>query len=332
MMFLQILGQDEVAQEVSKTFEGWQSNWMQFWKMFFDSPVEALKFLGEHAVGIVTKIIIALVIFYIGRWLIRKIKKVMARIFARRNVDSSARIFLNNMVSILLNVMLLVIIIGLLGLNMTGLVAIFAAAAFAIGMALSGTLSNFAGGVLILLQKPYRLGDYIEAQGFGGTVKAIQLFNTIITTSDNKTIIIPNGPLSTGTINNFSRQFTRRVEWIIGISYGDDFDQAAKIISAILDKDERILGRKGYTIAIGELGSSSVRVVIRCWVHSPVFWDVYYDINRLLYIELPANGINFPSSQMDVRITGMETVQNQMQSPVQNPVQNPVQSPPPKAI
>lgn len=303
MIFLQIPSTDEIAKDMTSTFDGLQTGWTQFWKMFWDSPLDALKFLGEHALGILIKIAIALIIFYVGRWLIREIKKFMGRIFERRNVDTSLQIFLNNLTTIVLVILLAVVIISVLGWDMTGLVAIFAAAAFAIGMALSGTLSNFAGGVLVLLLKPFKIGDYIEAQGYGGTVKAIQLFSTVITTSDNKTVIIPNGPLSTGSVNNFSRQNTRRVEWIVGVSYGDDFDQAKKVITNILDKDQRVLKKIGYTIAINELAASSVNIIVRCWVRSEDFWDVYFDINRQLYIELPANGIIFPFNQVDVRLT-----------------------------
>lgn len=305
MIFLQVPGKDDIAKNMTDTFDGLQTGWTQFWKMFINSPLDALKYIGEHAVGIAIKIVIALIIFYAGRWVIRKIKRLMERIFEKRNVDSSVRIFLNNLVSIVLWLLLIILVIGVFGIPMTGLVAVFAAAAFAIGMALSGTLSNFAGGVLILLLKPYRVGDYIEAQGYEGSVRAIQLFSTVITTPDNKTIIIPNGQLSTGSVKNFSRQHTRRIEWMIGVSYGDDFDRAKKIISGILDKDERVLKKLGYTIAINTLGANSVNIVVRCWVRSGDFWDVYFDINRRLYIDLPANGINFPFSQVNVHLTQM---------------------------
>ena len=303
MLFLQIPTQDDIAKDIGNNLNNMTNGWTQFWQAFINSPLDALKGLGAHALGIAVKIALAFIVFYVGRWVIRKLKKVMARIFEKKNVDSSVQIFLNNLVSIVLGIMLIVLIVAVLGIPMTGLVAIFAAAAFAIGMALSGTLSNFAGGVIILLQKPYRIGDYIEAQGYGGTVKAIQLFSTIMTTPDNKTIVIPNGPLSTGSINNFSRQNTRRVEWIIGVSYGDDFDRAKKLIQKILENDARVIQKLGTTIAINELTSSAVNIVIRCWVRSGDFWDVYFDINRQLYVQLPASGIVFPFSQVNVTLT-----------------------------
>lgn len=303
MLFLQIPSQDEIAQDAGQGIEKMHTAWSSFWQTFTNSPLDALKELGVHALGTAVKVALALVVFYVGRWLIRKIVNFMCRIFDRRKVDSSLQIFLNNFIRIILWLCILIIIIWILGIPTTGFVAIFAAAAFAIGMALSGTLSNFAGGVLVLLLKPFRVGDYIEAQGYGGTVKMIQLFSTIITTSDNKTVIIPNGPLSTGSVNNFSRQNTRRVEWIVGVSYGDDFDHAKKVIQKIIDADQRVIPRLGTTIAINELAASSVNIVIRCWVRSGDFWDVYFDINRELYAQLPANGIIFPFNQVDVRIT-----------------------------
>ncbi len=303
MIFLQVPNTNDIAEDLSRTAEGLEKSWTHFWSLFTDNPGTALKYLGGEALHIAIKIAIAVTIFYVGRWLIRKFIKLLEKIFERRNVDSSVRIFINNLVSIILWLIVMVVIVRVLNIETTGLVAILAASAFAIGMALSGTLSNFAGGILILLRKPFRIGEYIEAQGYGGTVRTIQLFSTIITTPDNKTVILPNGPLSTGVINNFSRQNTRRIEWKIGISYGDDFDHAKQIISGLLDKDPRVISNLGYTIAVNELAASSVNIVVQCWVASADTLALFYDINRLIYIELPANGINFPFSQMDVRLT-----------------------------
>jgi len=303
MIFLQVPSTDEIAKDVSSAFDGLHSGWTQFWKLFLDSPFEALKFLGHVAAAFAVKVLIAVIVFYVGRWLIRRLRRTFMRIADKRHVDSSVQIFIDNLVAITLSIALLILVIYILGVSMTGLIAIFAAAAFAIGMALSGTMSNFAGGVLILLQKPYRIGDYIEAQGYGGTVKNIKLFSTVITTPDNKTVIIPNGPLSTGSVNNFSRQNTRRVDWAVSISYGDDFDKARQLIRSILAADPRVMNKPDYTIAISSLTLNSVDLTIRCWVRSTDFWSVYFDINRELYMQLPANGIKFPSTQMEVRLT-----------------------------
>lgn len=249
-------------------------------------------------------ILIAVVIWYVGRWIIGRIKKMMERIFEKRKVDLSLRVFLQSLVSIVLNIVLIITVIGHLGLSTSSFLALFASAGLAIGMALSGTLQNFAGGVMLLLLKPYKIGDFIEAQGQSGTVKTIQLFNTIITTPDNKTIIIPNGPISTGIINNYSTQNTRRVEWIIGINYGDDFEQARNIIRGILDADTRILPEKGITIELKELAESSVNIVVRVWTKSSDFWAVYFDVNAKIYKALPENGIEFPYNHLDVHLTG----------------------------
>ena len=268
------------------------------------SPEDMLKTLGSYALEFLWKVIVALAIYYIGRWIIRKIKKVMKSIFIRRNVDSSLSTFLINLVSIVLTILLLTIIIGQLGLNTSSFIAIFASAGLAFGLALSGTLQNFAGGVMVLLLKPFHVGDYIEAQGQGGTVKAIQLFNTAITTSDNKTILIPNGALSTGIINNYSKEATRRVDWSYGIAHGDSFEKAKALLSEILAADKRILTKPESLIEINSLDSSAIHIVVRAWVKSDDYWDVYFAVNKKVYETFPANGINFPhSGQLDVTLT-----------------------------
>lgn len=184
---------------------------------------------------------IAIVVFYVGRLIITKLYKVVSGVFARRSIDRSLAVFVLSMVRIVLYFILIVTVIGILGINTTSFIAIFASAGVAVGMALSGTLQNFAGGVLILLLKPYKIGDYIEAQGYAGTVSEIQIFSTIINTPDNKQIIIPNGGLSTGSINNYSKEDYRRVDWSISISYGDDVDVAKKAILDILLSDDRVV-------------------------------------------------------------------------------------------
>lgn len=194
--------------------------------------------------GLVTlaiNLLIAGVVFYVGKFIIRKLYNVVSRIMLRRRVDNSLATFLLSFIRIVLYFILIVTVIGILGIETSSFLAIFASAGVAIGMALSGTLQNFAGGVLILLLKPYRVGDYIEAQGFAGTVKEIQIFSTVIVTPDNKSITIPNGGLSTGSINNYSREKYRRVDWIVGIAYGDSVDTARRALLAIVDADERAL-------------------------------------------------------------------------------------------
>lgn len=204
-------------------------------KMLKSLPMdELLDRLVHGIVSLAINVAIAIVVFYIGKFVIGKIYGVMRRMLLHRNVDSGLRTFLLSMVKIVLYFILVVTVIGILGIETSSFLAIFASAGVAVGMALSGTLQNFAGGVLILLLKPYRVGDYIEAQGYSGTVKEIQIFHTLIVTPDNKAIIIPNGGLSTGSINNWSRERYRRVDWSVGISYGDDVGAARRDILAIL--------------------------------------------------------------------------------------------------
>lgn len=206
--------------------------------MSFDDLIE--RFVNG-AVEFAINVAIALVVFYVGKFIIKKIYKVVSAIMIRRNADKSLSTFILSLIRIVLYFILIVTVIGILGLETSSFLAIFASAGVAIGMALSGTLQNFAGGVLILLLKPYKIGDYIEAQGFAGTVTEIQIFHTIINTYDNKSIIIPNGGLSTGSINNWSREDYRRVSWDVAISYGDSVDIARKAILDIFANDERIV-------------------------------------------------------------------------------------------
>ena len=212
------------------------------WQMLKSLPFD--EFVDRMVNGLVSLAInlaLAILVFYVGRFIINKIYRVISGILLRRKVDASLSTFVLSLVKMLLYFILIVTVIGILGIETSSFIAIFASAGVAIGMALSGTLQNFAGGVLILLLKPYRIGDYIEAQGYAGTVREIQIFHTIISTADNKQIIIPNGGLSTGSVNNYSRADYRRVDWSVGISYGDSVDVARKAILEILDSDDRIV-------------------------------------------------------------------------------------------
>lgn len=206
--------------------------------MSFDDLIQNLINTMVH---FAISVVIAVAVFYIGKFIIRKLYNLTQSILLRRQVDRSLSTFILSLIRIVLYFILIVTVIGILGIETSSFLAIFASAGVAIGMALSGTLQNFAGGVLILLLKPYKIGDYIEAQGFAGTVTEIQIFNTIISTPDNKSIIIPNGGLSTGTINNWSREDYRRIQWTVSISYGDDVSVAREAILKMFDEDERIV-------------------------------------------------------------------------------------------
>lgn len=258
--------------------------------------------LIKGAVNLGIKIAVALIIFYVGRWLIRRFYNMFNKVLVKRDVDLSLRTFLLSLVNITLILLLIVMIIGVLGINTTSFVALFASAGVAIGMALSGTLQNFASGVMILLFKPFQVGDFIEAQGQSGTVKAIQIFNTVLNTPDNKTIIIPNGGLSNGIINNYSKEGRRRVDWQFGIAYGDDYDKAKQVISDLLGADKRISAEPAPFIALNSLGDSSVNLVVRAWVNAGDYWDVYFAMNEKVYKSFPQAGLNIPFPQLDVHL------------------------------
>lgn len=266
------------------------------------STEELTSMVIKWVLNLSARVLIALAIFFIGRWIIRYLRKLLRRMMERRAVEASLKSFLLNLVSITLTLFLIIVIIGILGIDTTSFVAIFASAGLAIGMALSGTLQNFAGGVMILIFKPFRVGDFIEAQGQTGTVKEIQLFNTVINTTDNKTIMIPNGGISTGIINNYSKESIRRVEWTFGIGYGDDYDLAKATIASMLDQDARVLKDPAYFIALSSLGDSSVNIVVRAWTSTGDFWNVFFDMNEKVYKQFPIVGLNIPYPQMDVHL------------------------------
>ena len=245
-------------------------------------------------------ILIAIIVYIVGRFLISLIQRVMGNMLSRRKVEISIQTFLKSLVSILLNVLLIVSVVGALGINTTSFAALLASAGVAIGMALSGNLQNFAGGLIILFFKPYKVGDWIESQGVSGTVKEIQIFHTILTTGDNKVIYIPNGAMSSGVVTNYNTQTTRRVEWIVGVDYGEDYNKVQQIVRDILTSDKRILSDPAPFIALHALDASSVNVVARVWVNTADYWGVYFDINKTIYETFNEKGINFPFPQLTV--------------------------------
>ena len=245
-------------------------------------------------------ILTAIVVFLVGKLIVNALNRLVARILEKRHVDTSVKTFLKSLTNILLTIILIISVIGALGINTTSFAALLASAGVAIGMALSGNLQNFAGGLIILLFKPYKVGDLIESQGVIGVVSEIQILHTIITTADNKVIYIPNGSLSSGVVTNYSHQETRRVEWIIGIDYGEDYEKVQKIVYEILAADKRILKEPAPFVALHALDASSVNVVARVWVNSGDYWGVYFDINKAIYETFNEKGINFPFPQLTV--------------------------------
>lgn len=248
------------------------------------------------------KLILALLTLIIGLWIIKAIVKGTKKAMDKKETDQSLKSFLSGMLSILLKVMLVISVAGMVGIEMTSFIAVLGAAGLAVGLALSGTLQNFAGGVMILLFKPFKVGDFIEAQGHAGVVKDIQIFNTILKTGDNKTIIIPNSPLSTGSMINYSTESTRRVDFIFGIGYDDDIDKAKTVLQSILNADNRILKDPESFIAVKELADSSVNFVVRAWVNSPDYWGVYFDITEIVKKTFDKEGISIPYPQTDVHV------------------------------
>ena len=256
----------------------------------------------DLGISVGSKILLAIVVFIVGRWIVRRLNKLLAKILEKRQVEASLSTFVKSLVNITLTLLLIIVVIGVLGIETSSFIALFASAGVAIGMALSGTLQNFAGGVMILLFKPFKVGDTIEAQGQSGTVREIQIFNTILATPDNKIIIIPNGGLSTGLMKNNSREATRRVDWEFGIAYGDDYTKAKAVIARLLDADGRVLKDPAYFIALTSLGESSVNIVVRAWVNAGDYWGVYFDMNEKVYKTFAEENLNIPFPQLDVHL------------------------------
>lgn len=248
------------------------------------------------------KIVYAVIILIIGLWIIKRLDKLIRRAMTKREFDPSLSSFLVSLLDITLKILLIITIAGMLGIQMTSFIAILGAAGLAVGLALSGTLQNFAGSVIILIFKPFKVGDFIEAQGHLGTVKEIQIFNTILTTPDNKQVIIPNGGLATGSLINYSAMPTRRVDMKFGIGYSDDIDKARNILNRLLDEDERVLKDPAPFVAVQELGDSSVNFVVRPWVESQNYWGVYFDLTEKVKKAFDAEGVSIPFPQRDVHL------------------------------
>ena len=249
------------------------------------------------------KVIGAIVVLFIGLRIISAVTKTATKLMTKKNMDASLAPFLSSLLNMTLKTLLVISVMGMLGIEMTSFIAILGAAGLAIGMALSGTMQNFAGGVMILIFKPFKVGDFIEANGQMGVVKEIQIFNTILTTVDNKKIIIPNGGLSNSTMTNFSAEPLRRVDFTFGIGYGDDIDKARKVMLGEISKFKQVLSSPAEPfIGVSELGDSSVNFAVRVWVKSEDYWDVFFGLNENVKKAFDANNISIPFPQTDVHI------------------------------
>lgn len=256
----------------------------------------------DYIIPLGLKLIAALIVFLLGRWVIKLVKKWMANGLMSKHGDATLHSFLSNLVSVLLYFVLIISIISILGINTSSLVALLASAGLAVGMALSGTLQNFAGGVMIILFRPFKVGDYISAQGFEGKVSEIQIFNTHLLTVDNKEVILPNGSLSTGVMTNFSKQGTRRVDWVVSMAYGDDYDKAKALMLRLCDEDSRIMKEPAPFVELLKLNESSVDLTVRAWVDAADYWPVFFAMNERIYKSFAQEGLNIPFPQMDVHL------------------------------
>lgn len=257
----------------------------------------------DKAVAFGLKVLAALLIYTLGVWIIRKVKKIIKGIFDRKKTDAAIASFAMSITSIALTVILIIITVGTLGIDTTSIAALLAGGGMAIGMALNGTVQNFAGGIMILIFKPFKSGDFIETQGFSGTVSEVTITSTKLSTVDNRVIIIPNGVLSNGIINNYSDKPIRRVELTVDVEYGSSSEKVISILNSIIQDDTRILKEPAEPfIRLSALKDSSIQFTIRLWVDASDYWGVHFDTLEKIYNELPKNGINFPFPQLDVNI------------------------------
>jgi small conductance mechanosensitive channel len=265
-----------------------------------DIQIEQLK---NMALELVVNIVIAVLVWYIGSWVIKKIMSLLSKRMEKAGkLDETLRKYVINIGRIVLYVVLAISVIGIMGIETTSFAAILAAAGLAIGLSLQGSLGNFAGGFMIILFKPFKVGDFIEAQGHSGSVSEIQIFNTILKTPDNKTIILPNGPLASGAMVNYSTEPTRRCDLTFGIGYSDDIDKAREIIKELIEQDGRYLKDQGYEIYVAELADSSVNFTVRTWVNGGDYWPFFFHMHEQVKKAFDDKGVSIPFPQMDVHM------------------------------
>ncbi len=248
------------------------------------------------------KILIALIVLFVGLRIIKIFSKYFRKVMDNRKIDPSLIPFLHSMVISLLKIMLFVSVIQMVGIETTSFIALLGAAGLAIGLALSGTLQNFAGGVVLLLLKPFKVGDFVEAQGHSGTVNAIQIFFTVLKTPDNKTIILPNGALSTGSLINYSAEERRRVDFEFGVSYNSDIDHVKSVLKRLIDEEPRVITDPAPVIVLATLANSSINFKVRIWSLTTDYWGIFFDFHEKVKKAFDAEGISIPFPQMDVHI------------------------------
>ncbi len=303
-IFLQAAAEAADSTEVS-TFESAAKQTVEYFTTTPSSEIWS-SFL-HNALTFGLKVVAALVIYFVGAWLIKLIKKLLKKVFEKRSTEKAVASFVTSLVSITLTVLLIIITIGALGINTTSLAALLAAGGMALGLALNGTVQNFAGGIMILIFKPFRDGDYISAAGYSGTVTKMSIVSTTITTVDNRAIVIPNGTLFGAAVDNYSSNELRRVDWTVGVSYGSDSAKVIEVLKGIVDADPRVLTTATGApadpfIALSSLDDSAITFTVRVWVKQADYWGVFFDGNKNIYEELPKKGIEFPFPQMDVHV------------------------------
>ncbi len=248
------------------------------------------------------KLASAVLIFVIGRWVAKAILRVAKGVMARAELEETLSRFLGNLLYVVLMTVVIITTINQLGIQTTSLLAVLGAAGLAVGLALQGSLANFAAGVLIVAFRPYKVGDYIEAGGTAGTVEAVQIFTTVLKSPDNRRIIVPNAQMTAGTITNYSANDTRRIDLVAGVSYADDLDKVRRILQEIVAADSRVLAEPAPTIAVSELADSSVNFVVRPWVNSADYWAVYFDLTEQIKKRFDQEGVSIPFPQRDVHV------------------------------
>jgi small conductance mechanosensitive channel len=270
--------------------------------MFSISPEEASQYLDEYIIPFAINVAMAILIYVVGKIVVKILVNVFGKLLAKSNYDEMLINFLKSIVSALLMVFVIIAALGQLGVDTTSLAAILAAAGLAIGLSLQGSLSNFAAGVMLLVFRPFKAGDFVDAGGASGTVKSIGIFTTLMNTPDNKEVIVPNGQIYSGTITNYSAKDTRRVDMVFGIGYDDDLKKAKTILQEMIDADPRVLKEPAAQIAVSELGDSSVNFVVRPWAAAGDFWGLKFDFTEAVKLRFDKEGISIPYPQMDVHV------------------------------
>lgn len=304
MFFLQTAIDPAVIENLNDSLLSVRDNMITQMK---NDPSAFLQELGQSAIQFGMKLLAAVVIYSVGAWIIRRIKKALGRMFVRRQTEGTIATFTTSLVTIILTTILIIITIGTLGVNTTSIAALLAAGGMAIGMALSGTVSNFAGGIMILAFKPFKAGDFINAQGYSGIVQSVSIVNTKLLTTDNRVIIIPNGALSNGNIDNYSAMPLRRIDIEVCVEYGTDADHCIELLKSIIAEDPRVLdssteGAQDPFIALSSLNDSNITFITRSWVKAQDYWPTRFDLNKKIYTTLPQKGIEFTYPQLNVNI------------------------------